>query len=136
MKKHSSRKDAQLAGQIRQEHESAWQLEVLEPRLLLSADMVPGVHELEGTIEQPGEQDVYEFVLDKQSRLLFDGIQGERISWRLDGPAGGFDSRALTSDGDRLLHLDAGKYRLTVDGENNATGAYRFACLAKRQPSR
>lgn len=61
-------------GWTKQKETSTWQLEVLEPRLLLSADILPGIHELEGVIEQPGERDVYEFVLDKQSRFLFDMV--------------------------------------------------------------
>ena len=128
MKKHPASEIVSINKQKNQEETSTWQLEVLEPRLLLSADMIPGVHELEGVIEQPGEQDVYEFVLDKQSRFLFDGIQGTQINWHLDGPTAQdkFNSRALTAAGDRLLSLNAGKYRLTVDGEEHATGAYRF----------
>ena len=74
-------------GWTKQKETSTWQLEVLEPRLLLSADILPGIHELEGVIEQPGERDVYEFVLDKQSRFLFDGIKGAQINWYLEqGP--------------------------------------------------
>lgn len=60
-----------------QEMAPIWQLEVLE-RLLLSADVMPGVHVLEGSIDQAGEQDTFEFVLDKQSRFLFDGDQAQK----------------------------------------------------------
>ena len=111
-----------------QEMAPIWQLEVLEPRLLLSADVMPGVHVLEGSIDQAGEQDTFEFVLDKQSRFLFDGIQGTKINWYLHNQTNQevFHSRQLIDSGDPFLNLNAGKYKLTVDGNNQSTGTYRF----------
>ena len=86
MKKHPITKNTPVAKRTNQEETSVWQLEILEPRLLLSADMMPGVHELEGVIEQPGERDVYEFVLDKQSRVLFFGLKIAKNNLDFVGP--------------------------------------------------
>lgn len=44
-----------------------WTVETLEPRLLLSGDLAPGVHRVEGSIDQPGEQDRYAFTLDERT---------------------------------------------------------------------
>ena len=46
----------------------------------------------------------------------------------MDGPTSQdkFDSRALTESGEKLLNLNPGKYKLTIDGNEQVTGAYRF----------
>ena len=61
-------------------------IEPLKPRVLLSADAVPGVHRIEGSLDQPGERDSYEFAINETSRMLFDGVQGSPIQWQLQGP--------------------------------------------------
>lgn len=63
-----------------------WKLETFEPKLLLSGDLAPGVHRIEGSIDQPGEQDRFEFSVQERTRFLFDGVQGDQISWQLQGP--------------------------------------------------
>jgi hypothetical protein len=80
-------------------HRPQWKIETLEPKLLLSADGAPGVHRIEGSIDQPGEQDVYEFVVAEQTRFFFDGLSGEQMSWQLQGSntTDRFDSRTLTN---------------------------------------
>ena len=105
-----------------------WKIETLEPRLLLSADLAPGAHDIEGMIDQPGEQDRYEFVVTEKTRFFFDGVQGDQVQWQLDGPtaADSFSLRNLTSAGDLFLDLDPGTYRLTVDGQGDSSGAYAF----------
>ena len=37
-------------------NDQMWSVEQLEPKLLLSADLMPGVQEISGSIDQPGEQ--------------------------------------------------------------------------------
>ncbi|HET7865596.1 MAG TPA: LEPR-XLL domain-containing protein, partial [Burkholderiaceae bacterium] len=108
----------------------AWRIETLEPRLLLSADLAPGVERVEGAIDQPGEQDQYEFVVTEKTRLLFDGVDGSRMQWQLDDANTTlFSSRDITVNGDRFLELSPGTYRLTVDGLQDATGSYSFRLL-------
>jgi hypothetical protein len=108
-----------------------WKLETLEPKLLLSADL-PGVQHIEGAIDQPGEQDVYELVLTERTRLLFDGLEGDQIQWQLASAQASFDSRDLTRTGDRFLDLVPGSYRLTVDGQQDRTGAYAFRLIGEQ----
>ena len=110
---------------------SDWKLETLEPRLLLSGDLAPGVHALEGSIDQPGEQDRFEFVVTEKTRFLFDGLQGDQIQWQLKGSnaTDKFDLRNLTATGDRFLDLDPGTYNLTVDGIGDRTGVYTFRLI-------
>ena len=104
-------------------NENLWQLEALEPKLLMSADLMPGVQDIQGSIEQPGEEDVYELVITETSKLFFDGVQGNNINWQLDSivnnePVNQFSSQALTGSSDKFKVLTPGTYRLTVDGNN------------------
>jgi YD repeat-containing protein len=95
-------------------------------------DAIPGVHEIAGTISQPGERDAYEFTLTEKSRLFFDGVQGDLTQWSLTtGSASIFSSRDLTATGDRFLELGVGTYRLTVDGVGDRTGNYSFRLLGE-----
>jgi len=113
-----------------------WQLEALEPKLLMSADLMPGVHDIQGSIEQPGEQDIYELVINETSKLFFDGAQGNNINWKLESivnnqPITQFSAKDLTATGDKLLNLTAGNYRLTVDGNNQTVDNYKFRILGE-----
>jgi hypothetical protein len=94
----------------------------------MSADAAPGIHALEGAIDQPGEQDRYDFTVQERTRFLFDGIQGTQIQWQLQGPnsTDQFSTRNLTDIADPFLDLDPGQYHLTVDGVGDKTGAYAF----------
>ena len=107
---------------------ASWSIEPLEPRVLLSGDAVPGVHRIEGSIDQPGEQDSYQFVVDQTTRMLFDGVQGNQIQWQLQGPAGAasFSSRDLQAGADPFLELAAGTYKLNVQAQGDSTGGYVF----------
>lgn len=113
-----------------------WQLEALEPKLLMSADLMPGVHDIQGSIEQLGEQDIYELVINETSKLFFDGAQGNNINWKLESivnnqPITQFSAKDLTATGDKLLNLTAGNYRLTVDGNNQTVDNYKFRILGE-----
>ena len=110
--------------------EPHWKIETLEPRLLMSGDAMPGVHMLEGSIEQPGEQDRFEFVVTEKTRYLFDGLQGEQIQWQLkDGNGTNLFSRSLTDIGDAFLELNPGKYSITVGAVGDKTGDYAFRLI-------
>jgi subtilase family serine protease len=106
----------------------SWAVESLEPRLLLSGDAVPGVQRIEGSIDQPGEQDSYQFIIDQSTRMLFDGVQGGGIEWQLLGPAGSasFSSREFEAGGDPFLELCPGNYTLNVQARGDTTGNYVF----------
>ncbi|MDH4094617.1 MAG: LEPR-XLL domain-containing protein, partial [Betaproteobacteria bacterium] len=105
-------------------------LETLEPRLLLSADVA-------GTLDIPGETDRYTFSLDRDTQLYFDALSADpSISWSLSGPRGaevsgrGFAFSDSAGIGENpVLDLRAGDYTLTVDGLQEATGAYAFRLL-------
>lgn len=66
-----------------------WTVEQLEPKLLLSADLMPGIHEISGTIDQPGEQKRYAFVITEKTKFFFDGIDSNKIQWSLQGAQAG-----------------------------------------------
>ena len=118
-------------------NENLWQLEALEPKLLMSADLMPGVQDIQGSIEQPGEEDVYELVITETSKLFFDGVQGNNINWQLDSivnnePVNQFSSQALTGSSDKFKVLTPGTYRLTVDGNNQTVDNYKFRILGEQ----
>ena len=60
-------------------NDQMWSVEQLEPKLLLSADLMPGVQEISGSIDQPGEQKQYEFVITEKTKFFFDGIDNNKI---------------------------------------------------------
>jgi len=73
----------------------------------------------------------YTFTLAAPARLVFDSLANSSINWSLIGPPGNIVvNRSFNSsdsyDGDALLNLPTGAYRLTVSG---AAGAYSFRLL-------
>ena len=52
--------------------EQMWTIEQLEPKLLLSADLIPGIHEITGNIEKSGEQKQYEFIVTEKTKFFID----------------------------------------------------------------
>ncbi|WEI17180.1 LEPR-XLL domain-containing protein [Acinetobacter proteolyticus] len=108
--------------------EQMWTVEQLEPKLLLSADLMPGVHEISGHIEKPGEQKQYEFVVTEKTKFFFDGVNGEKFNWSLKGKEKGlnFSPISLEADAHKFLELLPDTYQLTVDGEDDKTGNYSF----------
>ncbi|MBC7379989.1 MAG: LEPR-XLL domain-containing protein, partial [Burkholderiaceae bacterium] len=109
-----------------------WRIESLEPKLLLSADALPGIASIEGSIDQPGEQDRYEFVVTDPTKLFFDGIDGAQVQWQLrQGQSTLFDNRDIGAVGDRFLALQPGTYQLNVDGVGDALSAYKFRLIGE-----
>ncbi|MDH5351504.1 MAG: LEPR-XLL domain-containing protein, partial [Betaproteobacteria bacterium] len=124
------RKRGEFSRSRRARQRRAMRLETLEPRLLLSADVA-------GTLDIPGETDRYTFSLDRDTQLYFDALSADpSISWSLSGPRGaevsgrGFAFSDSAGIGENpVLDLRAGDYTLTVDGLQEATGAYAFRLL-------
>lgn len=106
-------------------------VETFEPRVLLSADLVPIVDR----IDLPGETDRFVFDITERRQLLFDSLTPEyRMTWMLEGPGGVVVpptrfTQADASDGGSVIALDAGTYTLSVDGEGDFTGDYQFRIL-------
>lgn len=117
---------------------TTWNIESLEPRVLLSADAVPGVHRLEGAIDQPGEQDTYQFVITENTRMLFDGVQGSPITWQLQGPSAStsFSSKDIAGGANPFLELSPGTYQLTVQAASDYTGTYVFRLFGEESAPR
>ena len=106
-------------------------IETLEPRLLLSADLIP----ISGSIEVPGQTTLYTFQLTEPRRVLFDALTpNSGLTWALDGVAGPLVAptaftQSDAQSGGSVLALDSGDYTLRVDGNGDTTGAYSFRLL-------
>lgn len=113
--------------------EQMWTVEQLEPKLLLSADLMPSVHEISGNIDKPGEQKQYEFVVTEKTKFFFDGVEGAKFNWSLKGKEFGqeFSTVELAQDSHKFLDLVPDTYQLTVDGEDDKTGSYSFRILGE-----
>ena len=75
-----------------------FEFETLEPRILMSADLLP-VH---GVLDVPGQVNRYTFSLTDATQIYFDSqTPNANIDWTLQGPQGTVvDHRAFTqSDG-------------------------------------
>ena len=79
-------------------------------------------------ISKLGEQDTYTFSGTVGQQLYFDAILGEyNIKFELKNPSGSTILYGRTdSDSIPLTLIEAGIYRLIVDGENDTTGNYNF----------
>ena len=106
-------------------------VETLEPRLLMSADLIP----VAGSIDLPGETDFYTFTLAEERTILFDALTPDsRFNWSLEGPGGQvvgatrFDG-SDGAQGGQLIALEAGNYRMAIDAEGDFTGAYQFRLI-------
>ncbi len=88
-----------------------------------------------GSVATPGQIQTYEFSLASERRLYFDALlPASGLDWSLSGPRGVVVNRRAFSGSDgpsglSLLTLPAGGYRLTVDADGDATGAYSFRLL-------
>ncbi len=107
--------------------------ESFEPRLLLSADLIP----IQGSLEVPGESDAYSFTLTEKKTIYFDSqTNNNQFRWSLDGPDGALVTDRLFTASDSYerpdpvaLELQPGEYVLSVDGIAAATGEYQFRLL-------
>ena len=108
-------------------------VETLEPRVLLSADLLP----IHGSIDVPGQTNRYTFTLTDSKQLYFDSeTNNTSLNWSLEGPAGSevanrsfASSDGVDFSGSPLLQLRPGDYTLSVNGSGHATGTYDFRLL-------
>lgn len=103
--------------------------EVLENRLLLSADLAP----IQGGIDRPGEVDAYTFTLTETRDVYFDVTAPDAaLRWSLDGPGGAlvtdrrFDASDAAQIGAPVARLEPGQYSIRIDAEGDATPDYGF----------
>ena len=88
-----------------------------------------------GTIEHTGQRQHYTFSLAAERRVYFDSQSGDSsFRWSLSGPRGQVVSdRSLrnsdSADGSSIFDLAAGDYVLTVDANDDVTGAFAFRLL-------
>jgi hypothetical protein len=104
--------------------------ETLEPRLLLSADLLP----VAGSIATPGAADQHSFALTKETPALFEAQTSGQVQWSLDGPGGQVLSAPSNASGPSAnsatpVDLVAGTYTLSIQGVGDATGSYQFHLL-------
>ena len=114
-------------------------LEALEPRVLMSADVVQLIQagsEVRGSVSAAGETDRYGFELTDAKRLYLDALTDSAVNWTLTGPTGVIvDQRSLRSTDaqDRpdnpVIALDAGNYVLSVDGTGDVVSDYGFRLI-------
>ncbi|MEY8842582.1 LamG-like jellyroll fold domain-containing protein, partial [Cribrihabitans sp. XS_ASV171] len=104
---------------------------MLEPRILLSADLIP----VAGEIEVPGETDFYTFELAEERTIVFDSlIERYDLTGSLEGVGGQIVgptqlARSDADHGGEIIALDAGTYTLAIDGDGAAQGEYSFRLL-------
>lgn len=114
--------------------EQIWSVEQLEPKLLLSADLMPGVHEISGSIDQPGEQKKYEFVITEKTKFFFDGIDNNQVEWGLQGNQTGtqFNATNFTAQSHLFLDLQPDTYTLTVDAIDDTKTNFKFNLIGEK----
>ena len=112
-----------------------FEFETLEPRVLMSADLLP-VH---GSLDVPGQTAKYSFSVTGPAAhdIYFDSQTANgNINWTLDGPRGtevaarpfnGADAANL--GGRAAISLIPGDYTLSVSANGATTGAYDFHLL-------
>ncbi|WP_422928452.1 beta strand repeat-containing protein [Singulisphaera sp. PoT] len=83
-----------------------------------------------GSLSKPGEQDVYTFTGSVGMQLFYDRIDSNHeLDLTLYSPSGVIllDDPSNSGDLSRFITLvEAGTYRLVVNGHGTSTGAYRF----------
>ncbi len=110
--------------------------ESFEPRILLSGDINPAVM-IEGEIGVQGEKDCYEFTVEESRRVVFDSLTNRSdLNWTLTGPDGevvvaarAFSDSDASSSNASAYELKAGKYTITIDGKEDALGAYALRII-------
>ncbi|MDR1660949.1 MAG: LEPR-XLL domain-containing protein, partial [Azoarcus sp.] len=110
--------------------------ESLEPRILLSGEVNPALT-IEGELTAPGEQTQYEFTVEGKQQIVFDSLSPrDDLNWTLEGPDGQKVTRAFDATdaegGYPVFELTPGTWRITVDGQNDAAGAYALRLIDTR----
>src|SRR3990170_7535960 len=88
------------------------------------------------SISVPGEQDIYTFNIENDSRIYFDSLTNNYyMTWSLTGPSGALvsDRSFRASDSadiaNPVIKLVPGDYQLSVNPAGDVTGAYQFRLL-------
>ena len=117
----------------RETSHGAVRFETFEPRVLLSGDVNPAAIAISGHLDQPGQQDHYQFTVNDTKRVVFDSLTNrDDLSWNLTGPNGQVVNRSFVDtpySTSPAYDLAAGTYSLTVDGSNDATGNYALRII-------
>ncbi|MGB7411503.1 MAG: LEPR-XLL domain-containing protein, partial [Sphingopyxis granuli] len=104
---------------------------------LLSLSAPTAVPPVTGSLDVPGATQSFTFTLTEARKVYFDSLTDRsNIRWSLVGPNGTLvngrafgASDSIDISGSNILDLAAGDYRLTVDGDGDATGAFAFRLL-------
>jgi hypothetical protein len=114
-------------------------VETLEPRVLLSADLIP----IQGNIAVPGQVDRYTLTLPIERQVLFDSeTNNGSLNWSLTGPQGtvtssvAFNSSDPVDNSNSLAPMDlvAGNYTLSVQGVRDAREPTSSDCSTSPTP--
>lgn len=82
-----------------------------------------------GSIDASGQTETWTFTLDKDSRLLLDGLSNTRVSWMLTNGAGQYLGAGALAD-PALFNLAAGSYRIVINANNGyVPGSYSFRLI-------
>jgi hypothetical protein len=108
--------------------------ESMEPRILLSGDVNPAALTIEGELTAPGEQTQYEFIVEETHRVVFDSLSDRNdLNWTLEGASGQIACRSFSSTDagsvNPVFELTPGTYRITIDGQSDAVGAYALRII-------
>ncbi|MBJ8507119.1 LEPR-XLL domain-containing protein, partial [Acinetobacter seifertii] len=113
--------------------EQMWTVEQLESKLLLSADLMPGIQEITGAIDQPGQQKQYEFVIKEKTKFFFDGVDNNKMQWSLKGAQteNQFSTTNFTDQSHLFLDLKPDTYTLTVDALDDTKTSFKFHLIGE-----
>lgn len=91
---------------------------------------------IQSRINQPGQRNLYHFVLSQRTLVCFDSLtNSSAITWSLDSAAGQWVDRRGLSQGDLTQELPAGEYTLTLDANDDSVGDYSYRLLDARAGS-
>jgi subtilase family serine protease len=120
--------DLAIGGALYEDDSPATLLFTLRTTTISEAPLTPGGN-IAGEISVPGEQDVYKFNVATPTWVHIDNLQYAPFNWRLSGPQGDVASSSFASDQLWVYQLQPGDYTMTLWGNGETVGAYRFRIL-------
>ncbi|HLO49915.1 MAG TPA: hypothetical protein VK211_15970 [Kamptonema sp.] len=86
---------------------------------------------VEGTISKFGERDTYTFTGEIGQQVIFDSLTGKpSLGVKIYSPSGlEVYNRGTTEEQPPFTLLEAGTYRVEIDGNNRENGDYSFRLL-------
>ncbi|PSF35821.1 hypothetical protein C7H19_15470 [Aphanothece hegewaldii CCALA 016] len=110
---------------------SNYNLRIVTPELNTTPMTIGNI--VTGSISETGEQDTYTFTGTVGQQLFYDALGGDYLKLRFFDPTGreifNADSRYDRAPHDGLILNLNGTYRVVVDGDEEATGNYKFRLL-------